>query len=324
MARETKVGLLAGLAFIICFAVILANRGRDDSVSATKSGIPESTGPLPSTIQQQMASRPPAPAVVPDRPASATREPAPATGADLPQPTAPGVVFTDASSAPGSHPSPAQAPDLAEIPPRSLTSHAQPDPIASGVGAPPPDTVAGAKAAARGTAYTVAPGDTLSKIALAHFGNKSRSSVNAIFEANKAVLSSPDAVKAGMVLTLPVIEHASAAASATPPPTILASAPAPAGSLKARHDTAKPASSKKPEKPEAAFRWYQVKKNDRYVSIARDQLGDGGRWRELHEINKDKFPDPQMIREGVRIKVPATKARSEKGGRPVALVEVQR
>lgn len=29
MAQETKVGLLAGLAFIICFAVILTNRGRD-------------------------------------------------------------------------------------------------------------------------------------------------------------------------------------------------------------------------------------------------------------------------------------------------------
>lgn len=29
MARETKVGLLAGLAFIVCFAVILANRGRE-------------------------------------------------------------------------------------------------------------------------------------------------------------------------------------------------------------------------------------------------------------------------------------------------------
>ena len=30
MARETKVGLLTGLAFIICFAIILANRGRQE------------------------------------------------------------------------------------------------------------------------------------------------------------------------------------------------------------------------------------------------------------------------------------------------------
>ena len=33
MARETKVGLLAGLAFIICFAIILANRGRQDPIA---------------------------------------------------------------------------------------------------------------------------------------------------------------------------------------------------------------------------------------------------------------------------------------------------
>ena len=32
MARETKVGLLVGLAFIICFAVILANHGRQDGL----------------------------------------------------------------------------------------------------------------------------------------------------------------------------------------------------------------------------------------------------------------------------------------------------
>ena len=34
MARETKVGLLAGLAFIICFAIILANRGRQHLIPA--------------------------------------------------------------------------------------------------------------------------------------------------------------------------------------------------------------------------------------------------------------------------------------------------
>ena len=33
MARETKVGLLAGLAFILCFAIILANRGRQEAVT---------------------------------------------------------------------------------------------------------------------------------------------------------------------------------------------------------------------------------------------------------------------------------------------------
>ena len=32
MARETKVGMLVGLGFIVCFAIILENRGRRDPV----------------------------------------------------------------------------------------------------------------------------------------------------------------------------------------------------------------------------------------------------------------------------------------------------
>jgi nucleoid-associated protein YgaU len=62
-------------------------------------------------------------------------------------------------------------------------------------------------------------------------------------------------------------------------------------------------------KPAPHVRWYQIKKNDRYISIARRQLGDARRWREVYELNKDKFPDPQRIREGVRIKLPLTTVR---------------
>jgi hypothetical protein len=43
------------------------------------------------------------------------------------------------------------------------------------------------------------------------------------------------------------------------------------------------------------------------MSIAREQLGDAARWKELHLLNRDKFPDPGRIREGVRIKLPAVK-----------------
>ena len=55
-----------------------------------------------------------------------------------------------------------------------------------------------------------------------------------------------------------------------------------------------------------AFRWYQIRKQDRYASIAREQLGDEGRWREIFELNRGKFPNADRIREGVRIKLPLT------------------
>jgi nucleoid-associated protein YgaU len=156
--------------------------------------------------------------------------------------------------------------------------------------------------------YTVAPGDTLSKIALAHFGNKSRTSVNTIFDANRSTLASPDDLKAGLVLSLPVVEGMVRLVNSEPPK---ASSP-----KSSKTEEAKNHPTKKSAEPRAAtYRWYQVKKNDRYSSIAREQLGDAGRWRELHELNKDKFPNPQSIREGVRIKLPAAKVLASAEGR---------
>ncbi|MEK7731440.1 MAG: LysM peptidoglycan-binding domain-containing protein, partial [Planctomycetota bacterium] len=156
--------------------------------------------------------------------------------------------------------------------------------------------------------YTVAPGDTLSKIALAHFGNKSRTSVNAIFDANRSTLASPDDLKAGLVLSLPVVEGMVRLVKSVPPK---ATPPTSSKTEEAKkHPTKKSA-----EPPAPTYRWYQVKMNDRYASIAREQLGDAGRWRELHELNKDKFPNPHSIREGVRIKLPAAKVLASAEGR---------
>jgi 2',3'-cyclic-nucleotide 2'-phosphodiesterase/3'-nucleotidase len=72
-----------------------------------------------------------------------------------------------------------------------------------------------------------------------------------------------------------------------------------------------------PSAPAKAARWYQIRPNDRYVTIAREQLGDGSRWREIYELNVDKFPDPGLIRAGVRIMLPAEEVVSRTpGSRP--------
>ena len=52
MARETKVGLLAGLAFIICFAIILANRGRQDPPAPPRSYLTDGGANVPGAVQQ--------------------------------------------------------------------------------------------------------------------------------------------------------------------------------------------------------------------------------------------------------------------------------
>jgi nucleoid-associated protein YgaU len=173
---------------------------------------------------------------------------------------------------------------------------------------PPPGAPPQQGSMTKSVPYTVAPGDTLSKIALAHFGNKSRTSVNAIFDANRSTLTSPDDLKAGLVLSLPVVEVTPRSVKPEPPQ---ANAPTPSKAEEAKNHPTK----KSAEPPAPTFRWYQVKKNDRYASIAREQLGDTGRWRELHELNKDKFPNPQSIREGVRIKLPSAKVPASAEGR---------
>lgn len=54
---------------------------------------------------------------------------------------------------------------------------------------------------ASGTTYTVKAGDTLGKIALAHYGIVEK--YQAIFEANRHILKSPNMIYVGQVLTLP-------------------------------------------------------------------------------------------------------------------------
>lgn len=54
------------------------------------------------------------------------------------------------------------------------------------------------------TFYTVVKGDTLSKIAKAHYGNAMKYPV--IFEANKPMLKDPDLIYPGQVLRIPKID----------------------------------------------------------------------------------------------------------------------
>jgi nucleoid-associated protein YgaU len=56
------------------------------------------------------------------------------------------------------------------------------------------------------TFYTVQKGDTLSKIAKAHFGEARR--YREIFEANKPMLKDPDRIYPGQVLRIPALDNA--------------------------------------------------------------------------------------------------------------------
>lgn len=370
MARETKVGLLAGLAFIICFAVILANRGANPPPGAASAFLPNGGLELPKLMQRQQTSTPEStvnPNRVARKPGSNTppvqpgsrspQEPAgrvnprlvtteivPATGAQLPLETRPQLQAPNADSAFALNTRPVDQPqNPATGLERALTSPS-PNPSLSGTNAPvsmtatpptnnqpgmipvrtPPNEPVAQPASTsviEGTPYTVKPSDTLSSIAAVHYGTKSKKAVEAIYEANRDLLPNMNNLKVGTVLSIPKLASAAtdkARTSEKQPEAKVALAADKVAETKtkendkatAKKDVADKKPSKKPEqvadadKSDRNFKWYQVKKNDRFASIARDQLGDAGRWHEVYEMNKDKFPDPQHIREGVRIKLP--------------------
>jgi nucleoid-associated protein YgaU len=147
--------------------------------------------------------------------------------------------------------------------------------------------------------YTVAPGDTLSRIAANHYGRATTANVNAIVGANRSTIKNPDVLHTGAVIVIPTLKGATGT---------------PVESVTSKKKSAEPATSPSDARRAASFTWYQIRPNDRYISIAREQLGDASRWEEIHAMNRTKFPDPGKIRVGVRIKLPVDRSASA-GGR---------
>ncbi len=386
MARETKVGLLAGLAFIICFAVILANRGAKGPPGLANSFLPEGALDLPKLVQRKQGSAsdqavnakrngnrtPNRPAVqppsannalanadAPQNPPQAVNDPAPPTGAQLPPARNPEPTRLNHESALAQNTRPVEVPSPKSVNTeleKALTSSPGLDSVLRSdpqvrmtattepTGSPgrvainesePQGSTKNQQVLVQGTPYTVKASDTLSSIASAHYGTRSKQAIETIFDANRSILTDMNHVKLGTVLTIPklagmVAEKNQLTAKIEPELTPAADAEKVADAKAKNPEKQSPkkaaaekvpvkkvadtlAENDKNEKSAKNFKWYQVKKNDRFASIAREHLGDAGRWQEVYELNKDKFPDPQKIREGVRIKLPAPVALAAAG-----------
>jgi nucleoid-associated protein YgaU len=55
----------------------------------------------------------------------------------------------------------------------------------------------------------------------------------------------------------------------------------------------------------AKKRVYVVQSGDSLSKIAKEELGDAGRWPEIFELNKDKIKDPNLIHPGQELKMPS-------------------
>ena len=52
-------------------------------------------------------------------------------------------------------------------------------------------------------------------------------------------------------------------------------------------------------------RVYVVKKGDSLSKIAKEILGDAGKWPKIFELNRDQISDPDLIQPGQQLKMPA-------------------
>ncbi|MFH0983114.1 MAG: LysM peptidoglycan-binding domain-containing protein [Planctomycetota bacterium] len=326
MAQETKVGLVVGLGFIICFAIILANRSGADRIhpqmpyqlfgrpappsrgpngSPTEARAREGNRPRQSRPADDSAVSPAGPGSGPRPSATAPRDgvdPEPAVQEDperftrrrrpIPKPLDPSEPVLASAPAngeggrglPAAETSPTEpAPDAAAaaslgLPPALAPYADQLEPVRRGEAATPKAQVQ----------RVVENGDTLNKIARRCYGASSTKIVNALYEANRSVLSSPDAVVVGRTLELPVVEG------------IAPKLAAPAGDTRnAVADATEPVRGGKP-----AFRWYKVRKGDRLGTIAQKQLGSAIRWQEILALNQDICSDARYLPSGVEIRIP--------------------
>ncbi len=303
MTRETKVGLLVGLGVILLIGIIVS-----DQLSQIQKQQPADLTDFAGAAQQGIISdelvgpavnAPPARHSTP--PANVTPEPAPAAVAPAPSPN-----LSAEHDSPLAQPLQAQAEhsDLADrlvmqieqarqdglavnaerqptegvirLPEHVDTSDAAVPTLA--LGHPRLDQQA---TAAKPVIHTVVDGDSLYRIAEKYLGDGTR--WHEIVNANPGKIGQDNQIQVGLKLTIPTAQSHHPAPARTP-------------------DSQTPTPSSTPIR--STHKTYTVKSGDTLFSIARAQLGDGGKWKSIYEANRDKLADPDSVKVGQSLKIP--------------------
>ena len=145
--------------------------------------------------------------------------------------------------------------------------------------------------------HVVKSGEILPIIAKHYYGDEQgnrRIVIQKLYEANTAVLRSPDRVRVGDKLRIPPLEKLLDTASvvrASDPSTALLNR-FPGALQRVSEDNARSV-------PE-----YVVRSGDSLWSIAQDRLGSGNRYAEIATLNKDRIGNSDNLREGMKLRLP--------------------
>ncbi len=151
-------------------------------------------------------------------------------------------------------------------------------------------------AGSRREVWTVRPGDTLWGIAANVLGDGSR--WGEIYALNRDQVSNPSLIYPGQVLRLPRGSTAPEAHEPARPPAGQQTGGASKKDQKPTRDVAR-------EEASGGDTFvYVVQPSDSLALIARTQLGDESRWREIWNLNREVIPNPSIIRAGQRLKLP--------------------
>lgn len=160
--------------------------------------------------------------------------------------------------------------------------------------------------------YRVEKGDTLVRISRREWQSDDPKLVEALIAANPQVRARRNRILVGEVLVIPTLAAARAEVAgfskskSDAPAAPAASAAAVAGAVMAKASGASGSSSAavawRGGKMERG-KWYTVRANDSLVEIARRELKDASRWREIAQING--LRDANRILKGERLRLPA-------------------
>jgi nucleoid-associated protein YgaU len=121
------------------------------------------------------------------------------------------------------------------------------------------------------TDYVAQPGDTLGRLTARAMGKDTAAHRKTIQALNPRLARNPDLIVVGRTYRLP----ASATASLTPRPAA------------------------------ATTSEYEVQNGDNLWKIAKRQLGDAGRRSEILALNKDRLPEPDRLKVGQKLRMPS-------------------
>ncbi|MBV8781176.1 MAG: LysM peptidoglycan-binding domain-containing protein [Phycisphaerae bacterium] len=321
MTRETKIGLLVGLAFIIVIGILLSDhltssteppqatlasagntvRQAVNTPGGSGVGAPVTVVPPPVQPQQPVSTRdelttaPPAVQIVriggPAQTETTNTQPIKITAATPQKTEMPQVVATDTPAAGNDAPAAVQD-DLTKI----ARDNGQELVSADGGKVKP--------APSSKSTYTAQAGDSVSKIVSKCLGSASKANIDAFLKANPSMGGDPTKLLAGKTYNIP---GAAADDSTSDAPAVATkTAPAVGDSDDVIKSDSKPAAD--------TIYVYTVKPGDNLTKIARDELGDTHAVASIQELNGDKLKGPHhdIVLVGMKLKLP---------GKPVATAQ---